>query len=220
MKELLFSAALIALAAPAHATVDLCFGPPEACTTSGEQKIFLQAQTNTLLGLGNVGSQNGLPVVDFASHDGIDLIDLKNGFATIKPSDGKNLTGIDITIPGHTFGDFLYDVQMFNNKSFDDLGFTVQGFLGGVLQDFHTYTGLGHDTDLSFDVVVLGGLQIDELKLFSDSGFKELKHFQVSGLDPTGGVPEPSTWAMGVIGFAMLGAVGWRKKRTARYAIA
>jgi hypothetical protein len=35
----------------------------------------------------------------------------------------------------------------------------------------------------------------------------------------TSGVPEPSTWAMGIIGFGMVGALGWRK-RSPRYAIA
>lgn len=35
----------------------------------------------------------------------------------------------------------------------------------------------------------------------------------------TGSVPEPSTWAMGLAGFAMLGFVGWRKKvKISRYA--
>jgi PEP-CTERM motif/Thioester domain len=39
----------------------------------------------------------------------------------------------------------------------------------------------------------------------------------VIGLN-AGTVPEPSTWAMMVAGFALIGALGWRK-RTARYAI-
>jgi hypothetical protein len=35
----------------------------------------------------------------------------------------------------------------------------------------------------------------------------------------TSGIPEPRTWAMAAIGFAMLAAVGWRRKRAARHAI-
>jgi hypothetical protein len=35
----------------------------------------------------------------------------------------------------------------------------------------------------------------------------------------TSGIPEPRTWAMAALGFAMLAAVGWRRKRAARYAV-
>lgn len=30
--------------------------------------------------------------------------------------------------------------------------------------------------------------------------------------------PEPSTWAMGIIGFAMIAGMGWKRNRTARFA--
>jgi hypothetical protein len=210
--------AFAAPSAPAFALVDLCFDPNQSCGIDNEAKIFLDKAKNVLSGTGHVGSQTGLPVVLFQSHDHIDLFDLANGFATIKPSDGKNLTGLDITVPGHTFGDFLWDAQMTNNKNFSDFGFTAQGFLGGILQDSFVYTGLGHDTDLSFGVLGLDGGQIDELRLFSASGFKELKHFQISGIDgltitPTSGVPEPSTWAMGIAGFGFMALMGWRRHR-------
>jgi hypothetical protein len=43
----------------------------------------------------------------------------------------------------------------------------------------------------------------------SDSmGFKELKHFQ---WDSASAIPEPSTWAMMLVGFAGLGFAGYRK---------
>ena len=35
-----------------------------------------------------------------------------------------------------------------------------------------------------------------------------------------GAVPEPSTWAMGLLGFGGLGLMGWRKSRTKRLAVA
>jgi hypothetical protein len=37
----------------------------------------------------------------------------------------------------------------------------------------------------------------------------------VGGTPFAAGAPEPSTWAMGIIGFAVLGAMGWRKSRAA-----
>jgi hypothetical protein len=36
----------------------------------------------------------------------------------------------------------------------------------------------------------------------------------------TGAVPEPSTWAMGLLGFGGLGLMGWRKSRTNRLVVA
>jgi hypothetical protein len=35
----------------------------------------------------------------------------------------------------------------------------------------------------------------------------------------TSGIPEPRTWALAAIGFAMLAAVGWRRKRAARFVV-
>jgi PEP-CTERM motif len=33
------------------------------------------------------------------------------------------------------------------------------------------------------------------------------------------GIPEPKTWMMALVGFGLLGAIGWRRAKTARYAI-
>ena len=39
-------------------------------------------------------------------------------------------------------------------------------------------------------------------------------------INPTvGGVPEPSTWLLGLTGFGLVAALGWKRKRSARYAI-
>ena len=42
---------------------------------------------------------------------------------------------------------------------------------------------------------------------------------QSISMDATSGVPEPSTWAMGIAGFALLGALGLRKRRVSRFAV-
>ena len=41
---------------------------------------------------------------------------------------------------------------------------------------------------------------------------------QSISMDATNAVPEPSTWAMFIAGFGLLGALGWRKSRSARFA--
>jgi hypothetical protein len=74
---------------------------------------------------------------------------------------------------------------------------------------------LKHDADLSFILVATGG-PLTEVDLLSTSGIKEAKHFEVSGVSS---VPEPSTWAMLVLGFAGLGFAGYRKTRHAPEAL-
>jgi hypothetical protein len=60
------------------------------------------------------------------------------------------------------------------------------------------------------------GGAFDELNLLNADGFKEIKHIEISGLARVVGsaVPEPSTWAMLVAGFGLMGLVGYRKTRS------
>ena len=215
MKKILLATVMaFGFMAPAHALTNICWTPGESCSADDETKIYLDKSTS-VIGSGNVGSQTGLPEVKFVSST---QSDYKNGFATVKPSVLDYITTFDITIPGHTFGDLLWDVQMFNTKVKDAVfSFTAYAYLGGVLQESHVFGGLNHDADLSFGAFGLNDGQFDELYLSSATGFKELKHFQVSGIDgltitPTSGVPEPSTWALGMVGFAVMAFMGWRKR--------
>jgi PEP-CTERM motif len=57
---------------------------------------------------------------------------------------------------------------------------------------------------------------LTEISLLSTSGIKEAKHFEVSGV---AAIPEPSTWAMMLLGFAGLGFAAYRKAHRARSAL-
>jgi hypothetical protein len=59
------------------------YGPDTSCATSTESEVFLQSQTDTMSGFGNIGSQTGLPLVEFTSTNDLDLA---NGNATITPA--------------------------------------------------------------------------------------------------------------------------------------
>jgi hypothetical protein len=50
----------------------------------------------------------------------------------------------------------------------------------------------------------------------STSGIKEAKQFEVSGV---AAIPESSTWAMMLLGFAGLGFAAYRKAHSARAAL-
>jgi hypothetical protein len=188
------------------------YGPDTSCATSAESEVFLQSQTDTMTGFGNIGSQTGLPLVEFMSTNALDLA---NGNATITPAakGGKaSFANLDITIPGHTFTDLIFDVQMLNAFSSTGESLTVSAWDGSTLERTFTYDTLAHDADINFIVADASGLTAVDLS--SPTGLKQAKHFDVSGVDA---IPESSTWSMMLLGFAGLGYAAWRggRKQTA-----
>lgn len=180
--------------------------PPEVDT-----KIFLDAATNVSPFAGQVGSQTGQPTVNFTAHGNVDVA---NGFATVKPHADTTLTSMDITIPGHTFGDLLFDEQLLKTQS-GDLNLTIEAFsgltlLGSLTLDKNT---LQHDADQSFKILAEGGNTITDVLLTSTTGFKELKHFQVSDLSNPSPVPAPTALPLFLTGLAGIGGLMWRRKR-------
>lgn len=214
MKRLLITAALLAAvgATPARAVTATFCGPASEggpCEGAGEQKVFLEDNKKTMLGFGNVGSQKGSVIVDFASDGGaLNMeLDLANGFATITPAHGfVDFNGIDVTVPGFTFTDLIFDVQLTPTSSTID-NFTISDFIGAHIAD-----GVGNesdkaDTDKEFSTFAVGR-PFDEVDIRSLTGFDEIKHIEISGL---AAVPEPSTWVMLIAGFGLVGLVGWRR---------
>jgi hypothetical protein len=188
------------------------YGPDTSCATSAESEVFLQSQTNTMKGFGNIGSQTGLPLVEFTSTNALDLA---NGNATITPAakGGKaSFADLDITVPGHTFTDLIFDVQMLNAFSPTGESLTVSAWDGSTQERTFTYTTLAHDADIHFVVFDASGLTAVDLS--SPTGMKEAKHFDVSGV---AAIPEISTWSMMLLGFAGLGYAALRggRKQTA-----
>jgi PEP-CTERM motif len=174
--------------------------------------IFLDSASDVMTGTGNVGSQTGLPAVQFTSDSSLDFA---NGFATITPSakGGKASFGdLEFTIPGHTFTDLVFDLQMLKADTTD---LTIEAIDGTTLVQSFDLTGLKHDADINFILVATGG-PLTEISLMSTSGIKEAKHFEVSGV---AAIPEPSTWAMMLLGFAGLGFAAYRKAHRARSAL-
>jgi hypothetical protein len=220
-KFLITTALLLTFGSPPAKAVTATFCGPDseggACEGPSEVKVFLEGGKDESLGFGNVGKQTGLPVVDFSSDSGAlnHLLDFSNGFATIKPTHGEaDFNGIDITVPGFTFTDIAFDVQLTPTSSKTDT-FSISDFTGK-----HVLVGTGSesdaaDTDKQFSTTAVGGA-FDEVNIKSLTGFDEIKHIEISGLKPivSSTVPEPSTWAMMALGFAGLGLLGYRKTRS------
>jgi hypothetical protein len=150
--------------------------------------MFFDPATNVFSGSGHVGSQTGTPIVTFSSSSP-DKIDFANGFAQISPR-GDLFHTLAISVPaGYTFTDIVFDIL-------SPPDFTVTDSNGG------TSTITGQKNGLA-EYLALSGSPMTSLILSSTDGFTQIKQFEISGL--TASVPEPSTWAMMVLGFAGLG---------------
>jgi hypothetical protein len=216
---LLGGAVFLGFAASARADLivgsdDFCQSNGNACLLGGEQKIFLQAQTNTMLGFGNVGGQDLLPIVDIHSDGGrLDMfIDLANGFSTIKPHNGISFNGVDISIPGFTFTELIFHVQLTTATEFDVQGFADALRTSGLGLGLLEFAGANSDDE--YRISALNGARFNDVDISALGGFDEIKQLEIGGVLPNA-VPEPSSlMLMGTFGAMMAGAGFWRRRRT------
>ena len=192
-----------------------------------ESQIFLQNNNGTTV-FGNVGSQNGLPVVNFTSTS---TLDPANGFANIKDAGGGTYANLTVTIPGYGFGDLLFDTQINDVNNLVNL--TIAAYNGVNLLGSLTLNGdpLKKSADQSWLVLAEGNAIITSVLLTSTTGFNETKHFQVSELQTvtcTDGscVPNPGPGETPIPGAAFLmgsvlaGGAGfgaWRRRRREKF---
>jgi hypothetical protein len=204
------------------AVTDTFCGPSSGngCETGADQMVFLQKQTNTMLGFGNVGGpSNSLPTMDIHSTGGmLDMfLDLANGFATIKPHNNVSFNGLDITIPGFGFTALIFDTQDTPSGNPTD-SFTLTGFSGAHVNDGSNTETSAANSDNEYSITAHGGV-FDEVSFTTTTGFDEVKHIEVDGLCTivAGGgctpvvfaAPEPAS--MLILGTSALGLM-WARK--------
>jgi hypothetical protein len=241
MKKLLITAALCALAAaPAFGSVT----PWVSMTTEDgdEIEMFINKPKNTDFTLFS-GSLHG----NSSSTEDIDAAagttsTTGNGQSNIKP-DGGLLSLLAFTpVNKNMLDGFFASVQLeFNGRQSNkpDAGrFWIDvngggGVVGGQTFAFsNKLDGNVHDNGFDEPLGGLGGL-ITSVTMRSDSAdnifFKEIKQIDWSPCGSANGdcgitvighgsVPEPSTWAMGLIGFgAMAGFAAFNRRKAARY---
>jgi hypothetical protein len=159
-----------------------------------EPMIFLDdngAAGSTLV-TGNIGSQSGVPTVSFLTGS---TVFSTNGFAAINAPVGGVFHDLTFTIQaGYVFSDLVFDVL----QSPD---FTVTSATGSsVITD--TANG-----DLEF--LAISGSNLTQLAFHSDVGFTSIRQFEISGVSA---IPEASTWAMMMLGFAGVGLLAYRRR--------
>jgi hypothetical protein len=141
-------------------------------------------------------------------------VDTGSGFATIKPTKGATLTDLIFTPASDTlFSDFSFRGQL-----------EPSGFTGTI--DVTWTDSSGTSGTIPFGGVKGPNADFDRLGIVSNDGetlksveistpgsesFKESKQVQFSGKGITPTIPEPSSWAMMLIGFAGLVCAGYRK---------
>jgi hypothetical protein len=162
-----------------------------------------------------------------------------NGFANIKsvgddlqswefdPINGSILGKLGVPFPG--FDGILFrgqfaDVGGGKPPKGDTASFTIVVNLSDGSKVTDTFSGLKLNADdgvFGFDEVgtLPKGLFVDSIDAFTDSthSWDQVKQIEFSVGPTVGGVPEPRTWALALIGFATLGGVGFVRRRLAYY---
>jgi hypothetical protein len=135
----------------------------------------------------------------------IGKVDTGNGFSNIVPVKDGSLT-LALFSPENPLGfsDFSLRGQLVKAGTFT---FTVQDDQGNPAQSFVFDTG--KDDDFTrVGVVSFDGETIKSVAVTGD--FKELKQIEFS--PAISAVPEPTTWALMLLGFGAMGFAGYRRR--------
>jgi len=176
-----------------------------------ETQVFLDGVTNSPTVTGHVGSQGGTPLVNFTANTGVTA---NEGFADISAINNQSTySTLNITVPGYTFGDIIFDTKLANKDPFD---LTISVYNGNTLLGTNTWTGdpLKTNANQSWLILALDAVVFTEVVLQSNSGFEAIRHFELSEVTP---VPLPATaWLLGSAALIGLGGLGLSRKRRAQ----
>ena len=143
-------------------------------------------------------------------------VDTSNGVATIKPtSSSELLTTITFTpTDPNLFDGFSTRGQFLVAPG--TLTFTVQDNQGDAAQTFNFNVSKANADIGPFGIIAQAGSgeTIKSISIFDSGGFKEGKQFTFDVVGITPGVPEPSTWAMMILGFFGVGFTAYRRRRS------
>jgi ABC-type amino acid transport substrate-binding protein len=212
MKKTLLASAVglgFALACSA-ASADVTFLTGNHPQSQEQEVLFKTDQTGGVItGITNHSST----LVDFTSTTGQTLQTSSKGQAKINLDGGGFITGLSVDVPGETFQDLIVNL--------DDLqsDVTITAHLVGEPDQTHTFAFNPDHGENFFTIFATNDELISSVSLSSTVGFLEFQQPRVSGISGVVLVPEPSTWAMMILGFVGLGYAGYRRGNGARAAL-
>jgi hypothetical protein len=172
----------------------------------GEQNILLNSGTGATV-TGNTNMSGTL--VNFSTSTGQTLIANPSGQGFISTNSGTGLvTSINVTSPGNFFTDFIGNPN--NSGAFT---VTVKANDGTFSHDFAGGTGQNFVT-----VLAANGETISSVAFTSDVGAPGFQQFQQPRISGISAIPEPSTWAMMLLGFLGLGFAFRQSRRKVAFA--
>lgn len=206
--QMLVAAAGMFVATPVLAAVSVT-------NTNGsplDNQIFGIASTGTTV-YGSSPSNDGIANVTFIGNTEIHI---GAGFAQINDPtpNTPDFTSLIIN-PDQDFTSFKFSTQLTGDGQIDVYYLlTGSGLDASSIANYTLCAGCSYSADNSNLNKLLTGGTFDAfaIKTTIPIAFFEIKQMTFNGTTPTGAVPEPSTWAMMLLGFGAVG-VGMRRRR-------
>jgi len=207
----ILAAALISIAAvsisPAQADIVVDTG----VNNQGTDNVLLNPATDMQLVTGTVGPNDLL--VNFTSTSGSGLLNANpSGQATVSGGTG-NVSLTQLSFELATGGTFTRSVFNINAAIDGSVLIHVEGIniTGGFFEDDFTVDAAGQNF---FTITSINGQLMTDVSLTAINGatFEDVRQVRLGGFSTVGAVPEPSTWAMMIFGFAGVGFMAYRRK--------
>jgi PEP-CTERM motif len=140
-------------------------------------------------------------------------VNTASGNATIKPTSTPLFTTLTLTpVNPNEFNAFSFRGQLVGQgNTLENFSLTVLDNQGHSSQLFPFSNQANQDFG-PFGIHSLDGETIKSIVLSDATGFKEEKQFAFGAV---AAVPEPSTWAMMILGFAGIGFMTYRRRKSA-----
>lgn len=220
------SAAALFSASPASATIALCYEtgatiPQCAATTSN---VLVDKTTGLVIG-GNLNND----VTQLVTFTGTEtLVGDGSGQADVSALDGLLDTAVTFQLVGATFNLATFNLFPLTGNDPNEAISVQVSYIPTFGGSPITYTLDGNGNNF-YGIYGDAGEQIQSITfgnyLPADSGISDIRQVRVGGVQadetptPQGGVPEPATWAMMLLGFGFVGGAMRSAKRRRNIAL-